>query len=134
MVYNWMHEWAIAEAVILEVENLITRYPSLRRIKVVAGELQNIDESVLRQYLDMMMKEVAPGVDYEITREKAEFKCNVCGYRWSLDDVDLSEDEREAIHFVPEAVHAYVKCPSCGSRDFIVVKGRGIKLLYEVRE
>ena len=38
------------------------------------------------------------------------------------------EDVREAIHFVPEIAHTYIKCPKCGSPDFEVVQGRGVWL------
>ena len=129
-----MHEWAIAEAVIKEVENLIHKNMRLKRIRILAGELQNLDENILKQYMDMMIKEVAPGLKYSIEREEAVFKCNVCSHIWYLRDVKLSEDEREAVHFVPEAIHAYVSCPKCGSRDFTVVRGRGVRLVYEVEE
>lgn len=129
-----MHEWAIANAIIREIERSIRSSPNIRRVRIVLGELQNIDEAVLRQYLDMMMGEVAPGVEYEIDHEEAVFECLRCGYRWTLRDVNLSDEEREAIHFVPEAVHAYVRCPKCGSRDYRVVKGRGVRLVYEVGE
>lgn len=129
-----MHEWAIAEAVIKEVENLIHKNMRLKKIRILAGELQNLDENILKQYMDMMIKEVAPGLKYSIEREEAVFKCNVCGHIWQLRYVKLSEDEREAVHFVPEAIHAYVSCPKCGSRDFTVVRGRGVRLVYEVEE
>ncbi len=129
-----MHEWAIANAIIRELERSLRSSPNIRKVRIVLGELQNIDEAVLRQYLDMMMGEVAPGVEYEIDHEEAVFECLRCGHRWTLRDVNLSDEEREAIHFVPEAVHAYVKCPKCGSRDYRVVKGRGVRLVYEVGE
>jgi Zn finger protein HypA/HybF involved in hydrogenase expression len=34
----------------------------------------------------------------------------------------------EAIHFIPELSHAFVRCPECGSPDFIILAGRGITL------
>jgi hydrogenase nickel incorporation protein HypA/HybF len=40
----------------------------------------------------------------------------------------VSEDTAEAIHFVPEVAHTYIKCPSCGSPDFEIVEGRGVWL------
>ena len=42
-------------------------------------------------------------------------KCRVCGYEWSFDVGRLSEDVREALHFIPEVIHSYTKCPRCGS-------------------
>ncbi len=39
---------------------------------------------------------------------------------------ELGENEQEAIHFVPEAAHAFIRCPACGSPDFEISKGRGV--------
>lgn len=127
-----MHEWAIAEAIVKELENLLSKNRGIRRIKIMTGELQNIDEHILSQYIEMMMGEVAPNVEYSIEMEKAIFKCNLCGYTWRLKDIELSDEVREAVHFVPEAIHAYIKCPRCSSTDFDVIAGRGVKLVYEV--
>jgi hydrogenase nickel incorporation protein HypA/HybF len=38
----------------------------------------------------------------------------------------MSQDVRESIHFLPESIYAYYRCPRCGSIDFEIVKGRGI--------
>lgn len=127
-----MHEWAIAEAIVKELENILSKNRRIRRIKIITGELQNIDKHILSQYLEMMMGEVAPDVKYSIETEEAVFKCNLCGYKWRLKDLELSDEVREAVHFVPEAIHAYIKCPRCGSTDFDVIAGRGVKLVYEV--
>ena len=35
-------------------------------------------------------------------------------------------NEREAIHFVPESAHAFLRCPACKSPDFEISKGRGV--------
>jgi hydrogenase nickel incorporation protein HypA/HybF len=40
----------------------------------------------------------------------------------------LDEEAREAIHFLPEAAHAYIRCPKCGSPDFEILSGRGVWL------
>ena len=38
----------------------------------------------------------------------------------------LSEEQSEAIHFIPEVAHVYIRCPECESPDFEFVKGRGV--------
>jgi hydrogenase nickel incorporation protein HypA/HybF len=43
-----------------------------------------------------------------------------------MGDMDIEDDIKEAIHFLPEAVHAYISCPNCGSFDFEIVGGRGV--------
>ncbi|GAB6148215.1 hydrogenase nickel incorporation protein HypA [Stetteria hydrogenophila] len=127
-----MHEWAIAEALVREVEAGLRRNGRVRRVKVILGELQNIDVDVLKQYVEMMIGEVAPGVRVEYEVEPTVFRCRRCGHTWTLSDLKLGDEEREYIHFVPESVHAHVKCPRCGSRDFEVVQGRGVRLVFEV--
>lgn len=126
-----MHEWAVAEAIAKELEENLGK-ARVRRIKVILGELQSIDLEVLRQYLEIMLNDIAPNVEVEYKVEDAVFKCRRCGHTWNLASSSLREEEREAIHFVPEAVRAYVKCPRCSSPDFEVVQGRGVRLLFEV--
>ncbi|MCE4617693.1 MAG: hydrogenase nickel incorporation protein HypA [Desulfurococcales archaeon] len=128
-----MHEWAIAEAIVREVERNLKR-TKVSSIRIVLGELQNIDKDILDQYLKMMIREVAPSVKISYETEEALFRCRRCGLTWKLKDVHLTDFEREAIHFVPESVHAYVKCPRCGSPDFSILKGRGVKISFEVEE
>jgi len=41
---------------------------------------------------------------------------------------ELNEDASEAIHFIPEIAHTYIKCPKCRSPDFEVLQGRGVWL------
>ena len=40
----------------------------------------------------------------------------------------MTEEISEAIHFVPEMAHVYIKCKECGSPDFEVIEGRGVWL------
>ena len=61
--------------------------------------------------------------------EKASFRCNHCQKGWLLEQhSELGEEEREAIHFLPEAAHVYMRCPFCGSPDFGLEKGRGVSI------
>ena len=49
--------------------------------------------------------------------------------RLLLDDVrSRLEQEREAIHFLPESAHAYLRCPGCGGPDFVLAAGRGVSI------
>ncbi|MEZ0345618.1 MAG: hydrogenase nickel incorporation protein HypA [Infirmifilum sp.] len=128
-----MHEWALAEAVTKTVEELVTSGGRVREVEVSLGELQAVDEEVFKEALTELLAdlEAEKGIRVEgfrITREKALFKCNVCGHTWTLDEWELSEEFREAVHFVPEVVHAHYSCPRCGSRDFTIVKGRGVRV------
>jgi len=100
-----------------------------RRFRVVIGELQNIDVDALRGYIDELMRQERLEVEVHYEVETAVLRCNRCGHEFTLSDSRLGEDEREAIHFLPEAVTAYARCPRCGSSDLSVERGRGVRLV-----
>ncbi len=64
----------------------------------------------------------------QIWTTKAELKCRACEHRWFFEREKLDASVAEAIHFVPEVAHTYIKCSKCGSPDFEVVEGRGVWL------
>ncbi len=126
-----MHEWALAEAVISSLSE-ITRKKGLRKIKgayILLGEMQNIDRKVFRFAVRELTKNKKPfdGFTLNIKNEKTTLKCRSCGNEWTFSfSSKMPEDYLEAIHFIPEVSHVYIKCPKCGSRDFEIVKGRGV--------
>jgi hydrogenase nickel incorporation protein HypA/HybF len=65
---------------------------------------------------------------FRILKTKSTLKCRVCGTVWQFNFRKLDKATAEAIHFVPEVAHTYVKCPKCGSPDFEIVSGRGVWL------
>ena len=70
-----------------------------------------------------------------IESDPALFGCNFCKKEWALEEQEgLSEDQREAIHFLPEAAHVFIRCPGCGSPDFRVIKGRGVSIASIILE
>ncbi len=126
-VIHIVHEWALAEAVI---EYLVEKGKKrLRRLVLGFGELQSIDKEVFMFALENLLKENNIVVDSIETRTiKARFKCRRCGYEWGLKDIDMDDTIKEAIHFLPETVHAFVSCPSCNSIDYDIVRGRGLTI------
>lgn len=121
-----VHEWALAEAIVATAAKS-SGGKRIKVVKVILGELQNADPQVLELALGEL-KRGTPMEDAVVQLEvqPAEFECNACRSLWKLSDLSMREGEREAVHFVPELVHAFVRCPSCGSPDFKVVKGRGV--------
>jgi hydrogenase nickel incorporation protein HypA/HybF len=124
-----MHEWALAEATV----EAVRREAAGRRVlgvRLAFGELQQAD----REIFAAALADLAPvaGIDpavFEIALEPAGFSCRACAAAWAFADFPgLSEDDREAIHLLPEAAHAYLRCPRCGSVDFNVVAGRGVSI------
>lgn len=132
-----MHEWALAEAVI-ETVVLEAKKEGLKEIlnvKVIIGELQQIDPDIFKFALESVIQPFEPLLStgkFIIVTDKCILKCRVCSHGWAYGDAlkCLDEDKAEAIHFVPEAAHAYMRCPRCGSPDFEIIKGRGVWIDY----
>ncbi len=126
-----VHEWALAEGVCKYVAS-VAKGKRLRRVRIALGELQSIDENVFRFALTELLKTQGFEVDEDVVEFVARYavlQCRRCGHSWGLGETGLSEEEREAVHFIPEVIHAYTSCPKCGSRDFEVVEGRSVEIL-----
>jgi hydrogenase nickel incorporation protein HypA/HybF len=127
-----MHEWALADSVIEATAAVLAgKDPAcLRSVKVRIGELQAIDREIFDFALATMLEERPfRAATYEMETEPASFLCSACGKEWSLAETrGLTDDSREAIHFLPEAAHAFVRCPGCGSPDYRVQRGRGVSI------
>jgi hydrogenase nickel incorporation protein HypA/HybF len=127
-----MHEWALAEAVVSSVDRIRQEHENRRvlAVHVRVGELQRIEMEVFRQGLAIHLEERTYGPEvFHFESDPASFHCNRCGHEWLLGSVEnLGEDEMEAIHFLPEAANVYLRCPSCGSPDFALGAGRGVRI------
>ena len=127
-----MHEWALAEAVLETVRQNVDEQ-DLKNVKSVNlhfGELQDVDPEIFESGLTQLLEDYPFDIDvFHMHMEEASFLCNRCGSSFTLKAFPyLAEDERESIHFLPEAAHVYLKCPDCGSADFRVEKGRGVTI------
>lgn len=127
-----MHEWALAEAVVMSVVEFAKSKGASRveRVVVSLGELQAVDREIFGFALEELRKDAPIPIDeFVLEEEGAVFRCRACGSEWGLRDVgNLGEEIREYIHFVPEVAHTYLRCPRCGSPDFEVVRGRGVRI------
>ncbi len=127
-----MHEWALADAV-LEAASaaLAGRSPAcLRTVTVLLGELQAVEREIFDTALETLLAERPfRQARFSIETVPAGFSCTACGREWTLAAAPgLDEHAREAIHFLPEAANAYMRCPTCGSPDFRLVQGRGVSI------
>lgn len=125
-----MHEWALAEGVVATVSR-IAEEQGLRQVTEVTvriGELQQVDKEILIFAIDQLRTPVMREAKILVEEAPARLRCRVCGHIWRFDPKGLEEEISEAIHFVPEVVHAHLRCPGCGSPDFEVVEGRGVWL------
>ena len=128
-----MHEFALAEGVIATALDVAEKegLKRISRIGVAIGELQQIERELFSQAITEIMPEGHPqliDVDIDLRIEPARFCCRSCGREFGFAEVggELAEEESEAIHFVPELAHTYLRCPACESPDFEVTKGRGV--------
>lgn len=125
-----MHEWSLAEAILkTSIEEAEKRnLEKLIEVKIVLGELQGIEEEIVKFGLDNLKGgTIAEEAVFVFLKEEATFKCRNCQNIWMLKEVNLNDHStKECIHFVPEVVHSFLRCSNCGSPDFEVVNGRGI--------
>ena len=127
-----MHEWALAEAVIATVEKLRGENGGRQvlAVRLRFGELQNIEWEAFRAGLAVALESLPYGPEvFQFLEEPAAFRCRACGHRWPLAEAPgIDAEQREAIHFLPESAHAYLRCPGCGSPDFELAAGRGVSI------
>lgn len=126
-----MHEWALAEAIVSSVLKAARDAGAsrVRAVEIAVGELQGLDEEAIRFALRELSKNtLLQDAVWNFYRVEAGFRCRVCGAEWGLAGAGggLGPDEAEAVHFLPEVIHAFMRCPSCGSPDFEITRGRGI--------
>lgn len=120
-----VHEWALAESIILYLQNNGVR--KARKLVVKIGLLQSIDKEILSFALAELSKENSISIEnIEILEEEPLLKCNRCGFEWSINVSSMSGEIKESIHFLPESIYAYYKCPRCNSIDYEILKGRGL--------
>ncbi len=125
-----MHEWALAEGIVstaLEVAEK-SNAKKIIKIRIKIGELQQIDLEVFKFALQELIKDTkAEKADVTFNSEKVSLKCNSCGHEWNFSKTReyLTPEISESIHFIPEVIHSYARCPECGSPDFEIEEGRG---------
>ncbi len=125
-----MHEWALAEAVLKAASEIAEKeqLAEVNEVNISVGELQDVEREIFLFALQQLKPEKFKHTKFHIKRATTVLKCRNCGNTWQLRRQKLDAATKEAMHFVPEVAHAYVKCPKCGSPDFEITEGRGIWL------
>ena len=125
-----MHEWALAEG-ILATATQISEKENLKKVTevtVMIGQLQDVERRILRFAIGEIKPEQFKNTKFHFLKAKTMLKCRVCGTTWQFKKESLDKATAEAIHFVPEVAHTFIKCPKCGSPDFEIASGRGVWL------
>jgi len=125
-----MHEWALAEAVIATAQQIAEKekLKEVKEVTIKVGELQQVEKDILLFALSQLKPPSFKNAKFRITRAKSMLKCRACENTWLFSKQKLDKETVEAIHFVPEVAHTYIKCQKCGSPDFEIIEGRGIWL------
>jgi hydrogenase nickel incorporation protein HypA/HybF len=125
-----MHEWALAEAILATAKQVAEQeqLKAVTEVTIKVGELQQVEPPILRFALTQLRQGILKDAKFHIRKAKSTLKCRVCATTWHYDSKKIDKATAEAIHFVPEVAHTYIKCPKCGSPDFEIASGRGVWL------
>jgi hydrogenase nickel incorporation protein HypA/HybF len=125
-----MHEWALAEGVICTVNTIAEeqRLEDITEVTVKIGELQQVDHEILKFAIRQLRTSMMGNARFVLETVPARLTCRICGEKWKFNSGDLGKEKTEAIHFLPEIAHVYLRCPKCGSPDFEIAEGRGVWL------
>jgi hydrogenase nickel incorporation protein HypA/HybF len=125
-----MHEWALAEAVVAAASEIAEKehLKEVAEVRIKVGELQQVDSEIFKFALEQLKTAKFKKAKFNIETARATLQCWSCNNKWFFSKEKIYENVAEAIHFVPEVAHAYIKCPKCGSPDFEIVEGRGVWL------
>lgn len=91
---------------------------------ILIGQIQQIDQEIFKEAIDREINSLSIKVSYK--EIPAKFQCNICNNIFYYDELNLEDDQKENIHFIPEAIYIFVKCPKCGTNDFKILQGRGV--------
>jgi hydrogenase nickel incorporation protein HypA/HybF len=130
-----MHEWALAESILTAAIEAAEKekLKKIILINISIGELQQIEQDLFEFSINEILKtqnKKLKNVEIKIETEKSTLRCKSCDNKWAFEDMKrkLNDDESEAIHFLPEVAFVHARCPKCGSPDFEIISGRGVKI------
>jgi hydrogenase nickel incorporation protein HypA/HybF len=129
-----LHEWALAESVV----NTVVKYKAekklitINKVLIKVGKLQQIELDIFNSALSDISELKNINCEFVVEEENVSFKCRICCREWDFERgvEKLDKDESEYVHFIPDVIRVYSKCPICGSPDFEVLKGRGVWIEY----
>ncbi len=100
--------------------------------KVAIGELAQFDKNLIEDLLIELVKGTELNSAHMIVNvENAVIKCLYCGSKWGFRELiePLPDDEKEMVHFLPELLSSFCKCPTCEKSDLEIEKGRSIRIV-----
>ncbi len=127
-----MHEFSLVQGIISSLlETAEKRNARVLSFEVRVGELAQFDIGLVRALLNELRAGTPlEGAKAVVRRESSKVKCLSCGSVWGFNDVvrSMSEDEREVVHYFPELLSSYTRCPSCSKSYFEIEGGRSVRI------
>ncbi len=135
-----MHELALAQGIINTIVE-ISKQNSIKKVSLVeisVGQMSQIDVDVLKFWLKELSKGTpVEGADFRLSVEETKYRCRTCSHEWRWKDIEkdilrmfCGEEECDnPLHFIPELASVFIRCPKCGSPDFEIIGGTGVKIM-----
>lgn len=141
-----MHEWALATGVVSSLLDYTRSRGGVRIISatVKVGTLSMIDPKIMEEALATISKGTEiEGIKFNVEGAETRFTCMRCSTDWTFKDVEeqvrasvprdllISDESGEKdmpMHYFPELVYAWMRCPKCGSRDYRMTSASGVIL------
>jgi hydrogenase nickel incorporation protein HypA/HybF len=128
-----MHELTLAQGILDSVnESALRERKQVASYRIGVGELAQFDMRLLRK----LFRELSKGTPLEGAKisfelERSRLQCLGCGREMSFDDISdqLSKQEREMVHFLPELLNSCAKCPTCSRSYFEIEAGRSVRVM-----
>ena len=128
-----MHELTLVQGILDSVnEEADKRGKKVEAIRVGVGELAQFDTKLLiRLFADLTRGTELQGAKTAFESERSKIRCLGCGRTWRFKElaVQLSESDREMVHFLPELLGSFAMCPTCSQSFFEIEAGRSVRVI-----
>jgi len=107
----------------------------VRSFRIGVGDLAQFDLRLVRQLLaDLKKGTPLEGAKVVVEEERSKVKCLSCGSVWYFRELvgPLSKEDREMVHFLPELLNSFSKCPSCSKSFLEITEGRSVRVVEVV--
>jgi hydrogenase nickel incorporation protein HypA/HybF len=127
-----LHELSLAEGIIQAVSEVADeRGGKVKSFKVRVGELAQFDIRLIRELLaELKVGTELEGATVVVQPEGCKVRCKSCNSEWQFADLagSLQDEGREMVHFLPELLSSYFRCPSCSKSYFEILEGRSVRV------
>ena len=127
-----MHELSLVEGIIQAVSEVADeRRGKVRSFEVRVGELAQFDIRLIKELLtELKAGTELEGATVAVLPERCRVRCKSCNSEWRFTDLagDLQDEGKEMVHFFPELLASFCKCPACSKSYFEILEGRSVRI------